>query len=64
MQGMSGNQVHPDHGAGVWTPEPVNAETDVQERARQLEARIKDLEDDRFTRDPAADSPLLPFASI
>ena len=58
------HQAHPNHGAGVWTPEPVNAETDVQERARQLEARIKDLQDDRSARDPAADSPLPSFVSI
>ena len=48
----------------MWTPDPVNAEADVQERARQLEARIKDLQDDRSARDPAADSPLPSFASI
>ena len=58
------HQVQPDHGAGVWTPEPIIAEADVQERARQLEARIKDLQDDRSARDPAADSPLPSFASI
>ena len=29
------HQVHPDHGAGVWTSEPVNAVADVQERTRQ-----------------------------
>ena len=58
------HQFHPAHGAGVWTPEPVNAKADVQERARQLEARIKDLQDDRSACDPAADSPLPSFASI
>ena len=54
------HQVQPDHGAGVWTPGPMIAEADVQERARQLEARIKVLQqDDRSARDPVIDSPLI-----
>ena len=57
------HQIQPCHGAGVWTPEPTIAEADVQERARQLEARIKDLQDDRSVRDPVIDSPLPSFAS-
>ena len=48
----------------MWTSEPVNVEADVKERARQLKARIKDLQNDRSARDLAADSPLPSFASI
>ena len=48
------HQVHPDHGAGVWAPEPINAEADVQERFRQLEARTKDLQDDRSACETAS----------
>ena len=51
-------------GAGVWTPGPMIAEADVQKRGRQLEARIKVLQDDRYARDPVIDSPLPSFASI
>ena len=40
------------------------AEADVQERARQLEARIKVLQDERSVRDPVIDSPIPSFASI
>ena len=57
------HQTQPDHGAGVWTLEPMIADADVQERFRQLEARIKDLQDDRFAHDLVIDSPLPSFAS-
>ena len=40
------------------------AEADVQERGRQLEARIKVPQDDRSARGPVIDSPLPSFASI
>ena len=58
------HQAQPDHCAGEWTPEPPKAEANVQELSRQLEARIKDLQDDRSARDSAVDSPLPSFASI
>ena len=40
------------------------AEADVQDRARQLEARINVLQDERSVRDPVIDSPMPSFASI
>ena len=40
------------------------AEADVQERARQLEARTKVLQDELSVRDPVIDSPMPSFASI
>ena len=58
------HHIHPNHGAGVRILQPDNAEADVQERARQQEARIKDLQDSRSARDPTADNPLPSFASI
>ena len=58
------HQVQPDHGAGVWTPGPVVAEADVQERVRQLEARIEILQNERAARDATIDSPMPSFASI
>ena len=44
-------------------PEPVNAETDVQQRDRQLKARIKNFPDDLSARDAAAENLLPSFAS-
>jgi hypothetical protein len=51
-----------DHGAGVWTPERSTAGTDIQQRVRELEARIKMLQSQRHAS--ALPSPAASFASI